>query len=204
MWCSLIGLMPSPLSRSSMVWPWMEDLCKWQWRVHGIQKAQDPTTSKALLFGSQMGSRGSRNSATSFTVTLGGSNKQQKKPKTLMVKQAAKKKAPKKEKPKRRHLSLRAQMILTWKWIRTSPIARLRPPRKIIGRELVVLFFFLIRIPYCGIFPVPYVYSFLINNALSFSSSPSPLPWARFWPYLKKMEDIERKLTRGHYSVRDL
>ena len=50
-----------------------------------------------------MGSRGGgHNSATSFTVTLGGSNKQQKKPKTtVMVKQAAKKKAPKKEKPKK-------------------------------------------------------------------------------------------------------
>ena len=67
------------------------------------KRPQDPTTSKALLFGSQMGSRGGgRNSATSFTVTLGGSNKQQKKPKTtVVVKQAPKKKAPKKEKPKK-------------------------------------------------------------------------------------------------------
>ena len=52
----------------------------------------DVATSKALLFGSSSRMRGGDTSGPSFSVTLGGANKQPKKQKTIVVKQAPKKK----------------------------------------------------------------------------------------------------------------
>ena len=60
----------------------------------------DPTTSKALLFGAQMGSRGGNSRGTSFSVTMGHNNKiTTKKIKAVAVKAPPKKKE-KKDKPK--------------------------------------------------------------------------------------------------------
>ena len=59
----------------------------------------DPTTSKALLFGAQMGSRGGNSRGTSFSVTMGSGKIATKKIKAVVVKAPPKKKE-KKDKPK--------------------------------------------------------------------------------------------------------